>query len=203
MSSALLRPIDWRVIANAVEHYVGLGFTSIEVPWVVPDEVAAATAPAHVRPLTTRDGTLVGSAEQSLLHLAATGSIGPGRYVAVSPCFRDDAPDVLHGRHFVKVELMHLWPEGDPWAVRNEVILQARGFFLSQGVLATIDPNPGGELGQFDLVSPPPSGVELGSYGVRTATLGGREILWVYGTGVAEPRFSTVRAGGSAPPRSA
>jgi hypothetical protein len=108
-----LAPISWRDIADAVSIYETNGFKYIEVPWVVSDASVNVTLPKHIKAarcvMPGIDLPLVGSAEQSFIELAVRGDLpNQGRFLAVSPCFRDDAPDDLHQKTFMKVELIEL-----------------------------------------------------------------------------------------------
>lgn len=177
-------PTDWTRLARAVDWYVRRGYSYVEVPWIVPPGPALATLPEDRRPFETLDGVLVGSAEQSLVHLALSGALLPGRHVAVSPCFRDDPEDEVHFRHFMKVELMvlHRSPlhEAGSYMHTRDVLDDARDFMSKESDRA---PLLSATRAGVDLVL---SGLEVGSYGYRSA--GG--VSWTYGTGLAEPRFS-------------
>lgn len=184
MPVRLTRPVDWVLIAEGVEFYRKLGYVPVETPWIVSPIYTRATAPDWAVPLATPEGDLVGSGEQGLLSLAATGQLEPGRYMTTTPCFRDDRPDDLHGRHFVKVELMWLGSDVGE-AERDTLVSHARSFF-SQYLEVEEEPIDT-EPGQIDLVCRR-TRLELGSYGIRQWG----SVRWAYGTGVAEPRLSTV-----------
>ena len=96
--------MNWGRISRAMEHY-GQSYISIDVPWIIPWNVIRVTLPPERQSFQTVGGVLVGSSEQSFLHLALMGTIKPGRYVTCSPCFRDEVVDELHKTHFMKVEL--------------------------------------------------------------------------------------------------
>lgn len=180
MPLPLHEPIDWVRVAVATSFYARRGYQHVEVPWVVPPHVSEATLPPGILSRKTQDGDLIGSGEQGLLALAIEGRLAPGLYQTTTPCFRDDVPDRLHGKHFVKVELMHLAVEPNV-----EQLIDAAVTFFSTWVpvhVVRIDDS------QWDIVDTG-GGVELGSYGIREA-LG---VRWAYGTGVAEPRMSTVQ----------
>lgn len=180
MPTPLHHPIDWVQVAVATRFYARRGYQHVEVPWVVPSHITAATIPPGVEARRTQDGDLIGSGEQGLLALALAGDISPGLYQTTTPCFRDDKVDDLHGKHFVKVELMHLAVEPNV----EQIIDAAITFFstkLSVQLVRTGDK-------QWDILSRA-SEVELGSYGIREA-LG---VRWAYGTGLAEPRASALR----------
>lgn len=180
MSQALWNPINWSFLARAHEFYPSKGWAPIEVPWVVAPYITRSTMPPGIQATTTGMGDLIGSGEQGLLHLAVHHNLASGKWMTCTPCFRDDVSDDLHGKHFVKVELMWL----DPVSVMNawlDILDDARNLFQELGLPSKLST----QSDHIDLVSQ--QGIELGSYGVRSAF--GR--TWVYGTGLAEPRFST------------
>lgn len=181
--------INYAVIQAAVDFYEQRGYELIEVPWVVPREIAAITHP-HPEQIgwECRHGVLVGSAEQSFLHLMAEGVLLPGRYVTSTPCFRDERKEELSDtrrRWFHKVELIDTRGyAAEPY----QLLYDARDFLRGQlGLpITTVRTHP--EYFEFDLEC---HGLELGSYGVRSyAHPNGRRLEWVYGTGCAEPRTS-------------
>lgn len=175
--------IRWDRIAHALDIYARLGFKYVEVPWTVSEEAVQATLPAGHIAMRTVDGPLVGSAEQSFLHMMLSGDLQPGRYVAATPCFRDDPPDILHQRMFLKVELIDFARhpmEADHRRLRA-LSDTALWFFRSlpearEAVLVETSDGFDIELNR----------IELGSYGLRS--FGGWH--WVYGTGLAEPRLT-------------
>jgi hypothetical protein len=82
-----LHRIDWKLLAEAVSHYERIGYRYVEVPYGVPEDIIRLTLPEEFACSTVEPfGSLVGSAEQSLLHL----DLPPGAYVACSPCFRPE-----------------------------------------------------------------------------------------------------------------
>lgn len=180
--------ISWKFIAQAIEFYESIGFTYVEVPWIVDPKAVAITLPAGHTAFQTMDGALVGSAEQSFLALAMAGKLESGTYVAASPCFRDDTPDALHQRTFFKVELIDIRPRSESFGKYDvqKMAKIARSFFINlpQGwgvQIVECDHGLDIEL----------NGIELGSYGYREHG----DWHWVYGTGLAEPRFSLATAG--------
>lgn len=189
--------VDYGLLGRAVELYRGLGFEQVEVPWRVSDEVKAATTPTESRPMwvdfdartqspPSRPRVLVGSAEQGFLAVASRLH-NQRRYMAVSPCFRDgEVDDGLHFCDFVKLEL---WRRVDGsvvgdlhvdvmWTAARQVFEELSG--RRDFVVETTKEG-------FDLTL---AGVEIGSYGERRAHVDGAMVHWVYGTGLALPRFS-------------
>lgn len=179
--------IAWKYIAQAVEFYESVGFTYIEVPWIVDPKVVAVTLPEGHKPYDTVGGTLVGSAEQSFLALAVAGKLESGAYVAASPCFRDDTPDELHQNTFFKVELIDIRPISEPFG-QYDVRKMAR---IARNFLVNLPCAWESQIVEyehgFDIEL---NGIELGSYGYRQHG----DWHWVYGTGLAEPRFSIATA---------
>lgn len=175
--------IAWKYIAQAIEFYENEGFEYVEVPWIVGPEAVTVTLPEGHKAYETTGGSLVGSAEQSFLAMALEGRLEPGQYVAASPCFRDDTPDELHQNTFFKVELVRICRRdqniGD-YAVRK-MARTAKGFFVGMpnGWSANVVETEQG----LDIEL---NGIEIGSYGHREYG----DWQWVYGTGLAEPRFS-------------
>ena len=176
--------INWQLIARALDIYQQrFKYEYVEVPWIVGKDAVAVTLPPGREGMHCIDGALVGSAEQSFIQLMIDEKLKPGRYVAASPCFRDDDVDELHQRTFFKVELID-FSEGvvTDWGDRlQKMAEEALSFYKSiyQGRDAEIVPTAQGLDIEF-------KGVELGSYGYRSF----RRFHWIYGTGFAEPRFS-------------
>jgi len=124
---------------------------------------------------------------------AGSGLVPQKRYVACSPCFREDDPNgtkEYHSIHFLKVELFQI-------ASKEQIrifVAYANLCFTQLGAknnllktVATHDDHS--ECESFDIEY---NGVEVGSYGSRSIEVNGRAISYVYGTGLAEPRFSYV-----------
>jgi len=131
------------------------------------------------------DSVLIGSAEQGILDLEwNTGGFGLGteRYFAISPCFRGER-SVTAGvtqLTFMKVELFMLNAEpNSAWTLMEA----AQDFMSGEGARLDMHPTDTG----MDLYC---GGLEVGSYGSRRA----HGLEWSYGTGLAEPRFSTALA---------
>lgn len=177
---------DWSLIADAMNHYRAKGYVEVEVPWTVPYEHGAVTAPTPERQYPFDGEVLVGSAEQSFLSLSLRNLLPHGRYVACTPCFRrEPSYDRYHLPYFMKVELFE---SGEvDLASANRMISDAQTFFADKlqtvpGVdLRVVATSEGHDI-ELD-------GIELGSYGVRQIA----GLRWAYGTGLAEPRFSTVK----------
>jgi len=169
---------NFRIIADAQDHYEELGYEDIAVPWVISREAMDSTLPAGKDPYATFGGYLVGSAEQSFIDMLLSGD-ELGRVQATTPCFRDEAHDELHSPYFLKTELFDsILP---PTVEGVLSVLEDAFLFLSRYREVRIEQQ--GEL-SWDIVDAE-TGVELGSYGVRR--IPGHS--WIYGTGVALPRL--------------
>lgn len=178
--------INWSLIPVVINEYAKLGYKYVEVPWLVDKESIFVTLPNGRTPFKV-DGIenkyLIGSAEQSFIHLALKDKITTGKYIAATPCFRDDEEDFLHQKTFFKVELIDLGLNYNVCAKNyNQMMNDARGV-LSQFTKKSIVVQPTDDGCDLTL-----NGIEIGSYGKRNY----KNINWVYGTGIAEPRFSTV-----------
>lgn len=175
--------INWKFISDVISTYKSLGYQYIEVPWFVSFEATYGTIPLDKKPFELTDGKfLPGSAEQSYIDMMMAG-LKQGKYVTASPCFRDDEIDEFHAKHFFKVELI------DFSKPNKEKLIS-----LLCDAIDTIKSLPNGldsyikrtDEG-FDIIL---HGVEVGSYGIRKY----KSFEWVYGTGLAEPRFSIAAA---------
>lgn len=177
--------INWSYVAKALDFYKGLGFRYIEAPWIVSQKAVKATLPFNRKGYSTEYGMLVGSAEQSFIELLLQGRDLKGSYVAATPCFRDDPEDILHQRYFFKVELFRGTTTLSEASLDCFTLASmAKDFITTLGEHALITQTDSG----YDLEL---NGVELGSYGPREY----KGHFWAYGTGLAEPRFSTVSQG--------
>lgn len=183
--------ISWTNVAKALTYYQRLGYKYLEVPWIVSDEAIGVTLPPDGRATQTQHGPLVGSAEQSFIQLALDRKLAPGKYVAATPCFRDEPEDHLHKKHFFKVELIQLCAQPllvDISECVRYMVKDVLGFYdtlikVPSGSLQPTYMQPTSE--GWDIMC---KGVELGSYGYRSYW----DLHWVYGTGYADPRFTYV-----------
>ena len=192
---------------EAREYYESKGFAYIDVPWAVSREAIMLTRPLHVtgEPFSYEAGGKklypVASAEQSFLQMRMDGELASAAYrsyCAITPCFRNEPKlDEQHQPYFMKCELISwVQPDGnltEQVIEMHRMIDDCRKFFEAEGLEVEVVPNsewrhdPLAVDGQaFDVVSFR-TGVEVGSYGIREHSSVGR---WIYGTGIAEPRFS-------------
>lgn len=176
--------IDWRLLGEAVNFYEKIGYTYVEVPYIVPDAAVRMTLPTEFAydEVTGSGGGLVGSAEQSLLSMALNlelpdDIVGRG-YVAVTPCFRQEPVlNDLYQRHFMKVELFQI-NNLNPMAL----LLDAQWFMSKYAKTQVVRTDEGKDLTV--------GGIEVGSYGLREGPNG---LKWACGTGLALPRFDVAR----------
>lgn len=187
----VIAPLNSSVLARldrALSFWQAKGFVFVNLPWLASDRFVKMTKPAFV---TTEDpstlhGGLVASGEQSFLEMWEEGALAAGqRYIGWTPCFREEPTfDETHHFYFLKAELFC------PVAEDNQAALQQ----MLEGSKALFEKLAGQPLAtqvvpisedQLDLEL---SDIEVGSYGVRELPSGGS---YVYGTALAEPRFST------------
>lgn len=181
------KTVDYRLLAEAQSFYEGHGFEYLELPWAVSAQAVGVTLPANKNAFALTPGSyLVGSAEQSFIELMMQG-IPLDKHCAITPCFRDDAEDEWHQKYFMKLEFFRFLPLGMNKAVVQKYLRHAVDIaleFHGQHLAVETMETPEGT----DIVCAR-TGVELGSYGVRWLDdVGG----WIFGTGAAEPRLSTL-----------
>lgn len=175
------QPINWTLLACGVTAYERFGYKYIEVPWRVDEEALMATLPDWVDLEVTKHGNLVGSAEQSFLHMMINKQLKPGKYMAISPCFRNEREfNDLWQNHFMKLELIHILDKDFDSVLLHEMI-NCADCFLNGYSFVNLEREKTEE--GFDLLL---NGIEVGSYGYREY----KDHKWIYGTGIAEPRFS-------------
>jgi seryl-tRNA synthetase len=175
--------IDWKLLTDALDYYKSRGFAEVPVNWHVRREVHDVTCSDPARMFGLKDyGILVGSAEQAFIEMQLDGRLPSGRYVALTPCFRDEGAgrDDLHALYFMKVELYSTMHADDCYGDIQDLCHAARAFMSSRTSLPVIAV-PTSEGIDLEI-----NGIEVGSYSHRS--FGG--ISWTCGTGLAEPRFS-------------
>ena len=193
--------IDYSLIAEACEYYELFGYSRIEVPWWATADIVNITKPTGVSEdnnyqLSVNGKCLLASGEQGFLYLANKGQLPPGRYQTVTPCFRNEPYDRYHVKHFMKLELIQLCNTpieqssveqlaGDALALFKKLAPTADLRIIKTGVK---DPIALPFTEQLDIVLhiSDKQQIELGFYGARHAPFA----VWLYGTGIAEPRFS-------------
>lgn len=177
--------IDYKILNESVEFYEKEGFQRIEAPWTVTQAVSQITKPDFKGEefyLDKKKKVLVASGEQSFLYLYLKGFLPTGNFQTITPCFRDDLFDFTHTKYFMKNEL--IITGADASVINVEIITdQAFRFFskyFRKNDLRIIKTDDGFDINYKEY--------ELGSYGYRKCEF----LTWVYGTGLAEPRFSNI-----------
>jgi aspartyl-tRNA synthetase len=189
------REIRWDLVAAARSWYMRWGYQYVETPWYVTGRALRATLPEgkHGFQLCHPElfkGWLVGSAEQGFLQMMLDGDLKPGKYFSATPCFRDDAEDELHSTCFFKVELIEIEDRIQVLDDGNVYRLMSacKKFFEEYSHQEVkVRPTPEHGPSTYDLEL---NGIEIGSYGLRKH----ENHKWVYGTGLALPRFNVAAA---------
>lgn len=174
--------IDYKLINDSIIYYEGKGYQRIESPWTVSEKVDNITKPSDRISFQLRHNNkcLVASGEQSFLYLYLKNFLPKGQYQTVTPCFRLEAFDFLHTKYFMKNEL-----------IKTDVVTQVALVEVVEKCLAFYQPMFGNDLDVvptdigFDIEI---KGNELGSYGIRSCEF----LDWIYATGCAEPRTSSL-----------
>ncbi len=188
--------INYSIISEAIDFYTQNGFKYIETPWIVPDEVSKITSPVRTgEKFALKDGILVGSAEQGFLDLIINGDLNPGKYVSCGPCFRDEMNlDDCTLETFLKVELIEYLPDDPTFKEIEQGLAYVKNCafefmsLYSKGISIHLT-DDGIDTSDITICHRDRL-IELGSYGLRHYCTEDRDISWIYGTGVAEPRFS-------------
>ena len=186
-----LTSINWRFLSEAQGFYQSNNFCYIDVPWKCDKESYQLTCPydstlPEFEFNSTKNGYLVASGEQSFIEMMLKNTINPGKYQTITPCFREEKEYSDKTRPwFMKLELCHILNysefenKEDLLSLMMNVVVKFFHNYMSE--LTLIETNIG-----FDLMY---SDIELGSYGYRQAG----QYQYLYGTGLAEPRFSIAR----------
>ena len=178
-----MTPVSYKILADAVEFYGQLGYKYVEVPWAVPWRAVEITTPPDAPSFRLGDDFLVASGEQGFLHMLQYNLLPKdGKYLCVTPCFRGEKEYNEYSLpYFIKAELIITGSEKE--IDFSKVLVDARKFFQRYlpRPLEIVPTTEGKDIFY--------EGVELGSYGIRKHPSIGP---WIYGTGVAEPRFSRV-----------
>lgn len=157
-------------------------YTFIDVPIIVPNEINKLTCPSNIKLIKhSSNYSYIGSAEQSLIYLALNNKLQKNvLYAAHTPCLRPEP--VLDNTHFLafnKLELFMFNPANSNDSL-NDIINHAFCFFSKFLPVSIVRTDIGYDIFSKDL--------EIGSYGIRKID---KENVIVYGTGFADPRFTT------------
>jgi hypothetical protein len=179
--------IDYKIIHESNVYYEEKGFSRIEAPWTVSKPISDITKPESKQDfkIEYNQKVLVASGEQSFLYLYLKQFLPKGKFQTTTPCFRDEIFDSTHTKYFIKTELI------DTKIVTtkslDEMVNKSLTFFskyLSKETLS-IDKSEEGFDINYNFLD---KKYELGSYGIRECDF----LSWVYGTGCAEPRLSSI-----------
>lgn len=175
--------INYQILNESTLHYTKLGYRRIEVPWTVSEYIDNITKPSDriSFQLKHNNKCLVASGEQSFLYLYLKEFLPKGKYMAITPCFRNESFDFLHSKYFMKNELIRTDVVNS--IVLHQMVSNAKSFFdiylpKDKVVIKTTD------IGYDIMIDE----IELGSYGIRECEF----LKWIYGTGCAEPRLSKI-----------
>ncbi len=175
--------VSTHLILDAINYYTKLGYRLIDVPQCVDLEVSQHTKPEGT-PEKFHKGVqvYVASAEQSFIQLHKQQELPDGKYMALTPCYRHES--ILNDTHysmFLKLELIVV---GE--SCGYQVMHDSLGFFkpLTAQESYFIATEEG--VDTYDIMC---DDIEIGSYGVRKMLDG---TVYTYGTGIAEPRFSSL-----------
>lgn len=205
--------IHFHYLAAAQWAYKEVGYAPIDVPWWATRDIVNLTKGAdfpkdNEYELSLNKKCLIASGEQGFLYMANKGQLPTGNYQAITPCFRNEPHDAFHQKQFMKLELMEYMDTQTPWhlspdvAALNERIedmvddaLDTLALVAQKKItLRAVKTNTVDHARVPGTVSYDIEGkygdvwIELGSYGARRAVFG----TWIFGTGLAEPRFSKV-----------
>ena len=174
--------INWQLLSEALAYYQTQGYQYVEAPWTVRRNITEITFPKAYEALGHDNGLnndLVGSAEQSFIQLALDGALEKGRYVALTPCFRQEPQiSATHRPYFMKVELFdNLTPTEQQLQKTAQL---AFDWFKqkTQGKLEIVQTENGLDIHLNE--------IEIGSYMLQSH----QDLQWICATGHAEPRFS-------------
>lgn len=176
--------INYKLIDSSIVYYETKGFKRVETPWAVSEYIDNITKPKQTQPFVIEHNGkhLVASGEQSFLYQYLKGFLPPGEFQTVTPCFRYEPFSELHTKYFIKNELIKT-DQVDHKSLL-EVVEKALQFFnLYFPTAKIIQVVPVGNSYDIEV-----EGQELGSYGIRKSDF----LTWIYGTGCAEPRMSTL-----------
>jgi hypothetical protein len=150
-----------------------------------------ATAPRPDAVYRVGGGALLASAEQSFMWLHDQRELR-GRHMSVTPCFRKEEQYSHYTLpSFLKLELIDVGDVSPESLCR--MVGSAASFFRKEGgeVVLVDTSRDTGHLSFDLLLEARGRRVEVGSYGIRSMKLL-RDLTWIYGTGLAEPRTSVL-----------
>ena len=160
----------------------------IDVPFIVDVDVSALTKPSFVKDIYhSEDKVYVGSGEQSFLQLLKEDKIQCGKYMCITPCMRDEnVLDDIHYKMFMKLELIHILKSTDNPYKKLEEMFSMNVYINSNHLPDLTWDEITKDKTDVDIYS---NGIEIGSYGIRQAY----GVNYIYGTGMALPRFTNIK----------
>ena len=183
--------INYKILSDAIEYYKRRNYIEINMPWYVGESIHNITFEITNSKWQLPSGDiLLGSAEQGFINQMLNHNL-LGKFQATTPCFREDTIDELHQEHFIKTELFINESE-DFNKTLDKILSDVFGFLIKYVDVTRInfvDTSSETGIRSIDIKI---GGIEVGSYGIREYKYGGKIYTWVYGTGVALPRFSKV-----------
>lgn len=181
--------VDYKLLSKAIKFFSHKGYTQVETPWRVSEESINLTFKSS-ESFKSDDKFLVGSAEQGFLEMISDGILEYGRYMSVSPCFRNEKEDYYHQQEFIKLELIDIILVKNMFALnlmRDSVLkFITKHLKVKSSSIVVVSTND--DSTDFDILI---DGIEYGSYGFRNI----EEKVYIYGTGIALPRASKILKG--------
>lgn len=186
------------ILTNALAYY-GEKYKLIDVPYIVDVDVSAETKPTFVEDLHhNKDKVYVGSGEQSFIQLMKENKLSEGKFMCLTPCYREESVlDDTHLKMFMKLELIdyrYKWSQRDDFMAENlvalsDMLLNVDNFYKNN--ISAYDKIEiiKSDANQYDILI---NDFEVGSYGIRETSYG----QFIYGTGLALPRFNQSIASG-------
>lgn len=190
--------INYSMLAQASQYYSDLGYERIEAPWLVSKEISDVTKPLGAstfivqKDIEQKQKAFVSSGEQSFLYLINKGHLpSSGRFHTITPCLRNDMWDEIHMKQFMKLELIYYVTTVENYFVTEPFNLELdkmvdtclKYFTKLAGTSNTVEVIKTDQGYDINM-----NGIEIGSYGIRSCLFA----EWIYGTGLAEPRFSRI-----------
>lgn len=181
--------VDYKLLSKAIKFFSHKGYTQVETPWRVSEEFINLTFKSS-EAFKSDDKFLVGSAEQGFLEMISDGILEYGRYMSVSPCFRNEKEDYYHQQEFIKLELIDIILVKNMFALNlmrdNVLKFITKHLKVKSSSIVVVSTND--DSTDFDILI---DGIEYGSYGFRNI----EEKVYIYGTGIALPRASKILKG--------
>lgn len=181
--------VDYKLLSKAIKFFSHKGYTQVETPWRVSEESINLTFKSS-ESFKSDDKFLVGSAEQGFLEMISDGILEYGRYMSVSPCFRNENEDYYHQQEFIKLELIDIILVKNMFALNlmrdNVLKFITKHLKVKSSSIVLVSTND--DSTDFDILI---DGIEYGSYGFRNI----EEKVYIYGTGIALPRASKILKG--------